>query len=376
MMGRRGNGEGSISRRKDGRWEAKYTAHTADGPKRRALYGKTRKEAADKLAKVLADRASGYTFDTENMTVGEYLDRWLKDTDQGSVRTSTYERHEQIVRLHLRPALGRIKLSKLTPAHLQGLYRDKLDSGLSPATVQKIHAVLHKALAQALKWNMIPRNAADVVKAPRPAPEEMHPLSPDEARRLIEAVSGDALEALYVLAVQTGMRQGELLALKWEDVDLNEGVIHIRRTLMRRGGRVALGEPKTKGSRRPVHLTDMAVAVLKTHLERQLEEIERLGDLYRDNGLVFTSGVGTLINPTNLRRRSFAPMLQRAGLPRVRFHDLRHTCATLLFSKGAHPKHVQELLGHATVAITLDTYSHVIPGMGNYTARAMEDVFS
>jgi integrase len=376
MMGRRGNGEGSISRRKDGRWEAKYTAHTADGPKRRALYGKTRKEAADKLAKVLADRASGYTFDTENMTVGEYLDRWLKDTDQGSVRTSTYERHEQIVRLHLKPALGRVKHSKLTPAHLQGLYRDKLDSGLSPATVQKIHAVLHKALAQALKWNMIPRNAADVVKAPRPAPEEMHPLSPDEARRLIEAVSGDALEALYVLAVQTGMRQGELLALKWEDVDLNEGVIHIRRTLMRRGGRVALGEPKTKGSRRPVHLTDMAVAVLKTHLERQLEEIERLGDLYRDNGLVFTSGVGTLINPTNLRRRSFAPMLQRAGLPRVRFHDLRHTCATLLFSKGAHPKHVQGLLGHATVAITLDTYSHVIPGMGNYTARAMEDVFS
>jgi integrase len=376
MMGRRGNGEGSISRRKDGRWEAKYTAHTADGPKRRALYGKTRKEAADNLARVLADRASGYTFDTENMTVGEYLDRWLKDTDQGSVRTSTYERHEQIVRLHLKPAIGRVKLSKLTPAHLQGLYRDKLDSRLSPATVQKIHAVLHKALAQALKWNMIPRNAADAVKAPRPAPEEMHPLSPDEARRLIEAVSGDKLEALYVLAVQTGMRQGELLALKWEDVDLNEGVIHIRHTLARSRGRITLGEPKTRGSRRPVHLTDMAVAALKTHLERQLEEIERLGDLYRDNGLVFTSGVGTLINPTNLRRRSFAPLLQRAGLPQVRFHDLRHTCATLLFSKGAHPKHVQELLGHATVAITLDTYSHVIPGMGNYIARAMEDVFS
>jgi integrase len=140
--------------------------------------------------------------------------------------------------------------------------------------VQKIHAVLHKALAQALKWNMIPRNAADAVKAPRPAPEEMHPLSPDEARRLIEAVSGDPLEALYVLAVQTGMRQGELLALKWEDVDLNEGVIHIRHTLARSRGRIALGEPKTRGSRRPVHLTGMAVAALKTHLERQLEEIE------------------------------------------------------------------------------------------------------
>lgn len=136
------------------------------------------------------------------------------------------------------------------------------------------------------------------------------------------------------------------------------------------------GRQKPLPQQSPVHLTDMAVVVLRTHLEHQLEEIEPLGDLYRDHGLVFTSGVGTLINPSNLRRRSFAPLLQRAGLPQTRFHDLRHTCATLLFSKGAPPKHVQELLGHATVAITLDTYSHWLPGMGNYTARTMEDVFS
>jgi integrase len=239
-----------------------------------------------------------------------------------------------------------------------------------------MHAVLHKALTQALKWNMIPRNAADAVKAPRPAPEEMHPLSQDEARKLIEAAHGDKLEALYVLAVHTGMRQGELLALKWEDVDLNEGVIHVRRTLVRSGGRIALGEPKTKKSRRPVHLTGAAMEALKAHLEQQLEDIERLGDLYRDHGLVFTSGVGTLINPTNLRRRSFEPLLQRGGLPRIRFHDLRHTCATLLLSRNAHPRLVQDLLGHATVAITLDTYSHIIPGMGNLTARTMEDIFS
>ncbi len=122
--------------------------------------------------------------------------------------------------------------------------------------------------------------------------------------------------------------------------------------------------------------TSAAVEALRNHLERQLEDIERLGDLYRDNGLVFTSLIGTLINPTNLRRRSFAPLLERAGLPQIRFHDLRHTCATLLLTRNVHPKHVQELLGHATVAITLDTYSHVIPGMGNHTARAMEDVFS
>ena len=376
MARRRGNGEGSISRRKDGRWEARYTAHTAGGPKRRVVYGKTRKEVADALARALADRASGLVFDAGSITVGEYLDRWLEDSDRGSIRASTYERHKEIVGLHIRPALGCVNLSKLTPAHVQGLYRDKLDSGLSTATVQKIHAVLHKALAQAVRWNLVPRNATDAVKAPRPTPPEMRPLSPEKARKLLETSRGDGLEALYVLAVHAGMRQGELLALKWEDVDLNEGVVRVRRTLVRSGGRVAVGEPKTKGSRRTVYLTGAAKEALRSHLGRQLEEMGRLGDLYRDHGLVFTSGVGTLINPTNLRRRSFAPLLQRARLPQIRFHDLRHTCATLLLTRNVHPKYVQELLGHATAAITLDTNSHVIPGMGNHTARAMEDVFS
>ena len=376
MAKRRGNGEGSITQRKDGRWEARYTAHTASAPKRRVIYGKTRKAVADKLARALADCASGLVFDDGSMKVGEYLDRWLEDSDRGSVRASTYERHREIVRLHIRPELGRVKLSRLTPAHVQGHYRDKLDSGLSAATVQKIHTVLHKALTQALKWNMVPRNVADAVEAPRPTPKEMRPLSPEEGRRLLEASRGDGLEALYVLAVHTGMRQGELLALKWEDVDLSEGVVRVRRTLARSGGRVSLGEPKTRRSRRPVHLTGAAVEALRSHLERQLEDMERLGDLYRDHGPVFTSVVGTLINPTNLRRRSFALLLQRAELPQIRFHDLRHTCATLLLTRNVHPKYVQELLGHATVAITLDTYSHVVPGMGDHTARAMEDVFA
>lgn len=155
-----------------------------------------------------------------------------------------------------------------------------------------------------------------------------------------------------------------------------EGVVRVRRTLVRSGGRISLGEPKTRRSRRTVHLTGAAVEALRSHLERQLEYMGRLGDLYRDHELVFTSEAGTLINPTNLRRRSFAPLLQRTGLPQIRFHDLRHTCATLLLVRNVHPKYVQELLGHTTVAITLDTYSHVIPGMGDHTARAMEDVFS
>jgi integrase len=204
----------------------------------------------------------------------------------------------------------------------------------------------------------------------------MKTLSKEEVQRLLEATRGDRLEALYVLAVYTGMRQGELLGLKWRDVDLENGTISVRRTLTKSGGRLLLGEPKTKKSRRTIRLTEPAVRALREHLDRQMEAMQRLGDFYRDEGLVFASEVGTLINPSNLRKRSFAPLLRRAGLPKIRFHDLRHTCATLLLNRNLHPKYVQELLGHANIAITLDTYSHVIPGMGDQAARAMEDALS
>jgi integrase len=375
---RRGNGEGTITKRKDGRWEARYVVHTDKGVKRRVVYGKTRKEVAEKLAKAVVERADGLVFDDENMTVGEYLDKWLKGSVRGSVRESTFDRYEIAVRVHIEPALGRLKLKKLTPAHVQGFYRDRLDAGFAPASVNKLHVVLHKALKQAVEWRMVPRNVAEATKPPRPvAKEEMRTLSPREVRCLQDAARDDRLGALYVLAVHTGMRQGELLALKWQDVDLENAKLTVRRTITKSGGRLLLGEPKTKKSRRTIDLTESAVSALRSHLARQLKEMESLGDGYRDEGLVFTSEVGTLINPTNLRKRSFAQLLKRAALPeRIRFHDLRHTCATLLFGRNVHPKHVQELLGHSSVGITLDTYSHVIPGMGDQVARAMEDALA
>jgi integrase len=193
---------------------------------------------------------------------------------------------------------------------------------------------------------------------------------------LLEAAAGNRLEALYVLAVHTGMRQGELLALRWQDVDIENAVVSIRRTLSRSGGRVVFGEPKTKKSRRSICLTPQAVEALRSHLKCQLQVTEVLGDRYQDQGLVFTTDTGGPINPSNLRQRSFAPLLKWAGLPHMRFHDLRHTCATLLLSRGVHPKFVQELLGHATIAISLDTYSHVMPSMGDATAKAMEDALA
>ena len=229
-----------------------------------------------------------------------------------------------------------------------------------------------------MKWNLIPRNPADTVQGPRPAPAEMRPLAPEEARRLLDTARDDRLEALYILALTTGMRRGELLGLKWSDVDMENKRVSVRRTVTRidDGKRVALGDPKIRKSRRTIPLTRGAMKALRRHLERQLAHMDDAGDSYADQGLVFATEVGTLINPSNLRQRSLAPLLKRAALPNIRFHDLRHTCATLLLSKNTHPKFVQELLGHATIAITLDTYSHVLPGMGDQTARAMEDALS
>jgi integrase len=375
-MGRRGNGEGTISRRKDGRWEGRYYVPTEDGPKRKVVYGKTRAEVSEKLTKALSDRANGIVYDNENITIGEYLDVWLKGSVYGSVRQSTYDRDTNLVNNHIKPVLGSLKLKKLNSAHVQNFYRNRLDTGLSASTVRKIHDILRRGLAQAVDWHLTQRNVADVVKPPRPVPKEIVALSTDETRRLLDAAAEDRLEALYVLAVHTGMRQGEMLALRWQDVDIENAVLSVRRTLTRRGGKVAFGEPKTKKSRRSIRLTLQAVDALRAHLERQLRDMEILGDHYQDQGLIFTTDTGAPINPSNLRQRSFTPLLKRAGLPHMRFHDLRHTCATLLLSRGVHPKFVQELLGHATIAITLDTYSHVIPSMGDATAKAMEDALA
>ena len=367
-----------ITKRKDGLFQGMYTTQTPDGPKRKYIYGRKYKDVERKLAEAMGGDARGIVVDDKNLTVSEYLDRFLEDVQHGSVRESTYSRDKYLITNHVKPTLGRVKLKNLSAMHLQRLYREKQDAGLSASTVQKVHHILHKALAQAVRWDLIARNPTDNVKAPTPTPKEMHPLSAEEASMLLEATQGDRLKALYVLAVTTGMRRGELLGLKWSDIDLEYGRLSIRRALTRtgNGGRSALAETKTRGSRRTVNLTQRAVGALRSHLERQLAEIEAAGDLYGDEGLVFTTEAGTPINPSNLRQRSFAPLLKRAGLPHIRFHDLRHTCATLLLSKGVHPKFVQELLGHATIAITLDTYSHVMPGMGDHTARAMEDVLS
>jgi integrase len=372
-MGKRGNGEGSIWRRKSGGWCAQYTVYTSEGRKRRTLYGKTRQEVAAKLSKALADREGGLTFDAGTMTVGEYLARWLSHSVRDTVSQKTYERYESIVRVHLSPALGRIKLKALTPDHVRGLYREKLDSGLAPRSVLHIHRTLSKALKQATDDGLIPRNAATSVKPPQARKEEMQPLSRDQVRMFLDTVKGDRMEALYVLAVTSGLRQGELLALKWEDVDL-EGTnptLEVRRSLSETRGRRSFVTPKS-GRGRHLRLSKRAASVLRVHRKRQLEERVRKAGLWEDHGLIFPSEVGTPMSGRNLYR-AFKIRVKRAALPQtLRFHDLRHTCATLLLRQGINPKFVQELLGHADISLTLNTYSHVLPDMGDAAAGGMD----
>jgi integrase len=362
-----------ITKRKDGRYMARYTVHTPDGPKRKTIYGKAYKEVEAALAKARGDAARGLTFDAGNLTVGEWLDRWLEDAVADTVRPVTFAKYEQIVRNHAKPALGRLRLQTLTPAHVRGLYREKLDSGLSPRTVQYVHVTLNKALKQAVADGLIPRNVCEAVKPPRPQKREISPLTPEQARRFLEACQGERLEALFVLAVHTGMRQGELLGLHWEDVDLEAGTLRVRRALAQTNDGPVLTAPKSAKSRRRIKLTGASVEVLKRHRAAQNGESRKLGGLWENRGLVFPNRTGGFLSPYLLTDGPLKRPLECAGLPSIRFHDLRHTCATILLSRGVHAKLVQELLGHATISITLDTYSHVLPGMDDGVADAMAD---
>jgi integrase len=358
MTKRRVKGEGSVYRRKDGRCIGEY--EDANGRKR-YISGKTKAEVRRKLRKLLADRDEGIAYDSENLTVGGYLDKWL-DAVKGSVRRRTWQRHEEVVRLHLKPTIGSVRLDRLNALQVQSVYGQKLDSGLSPRSVEIIHATLHKALKQAVTWTLIPRNAAASATPPRPTKREITPLSQEQARTLLEAARGDALHAFYVLAVTTGMRNGELLGLQWKDVSLEDRTLRVRRTVFNG----VVSPPKTAAGNRTIHLTGLAVAALKQH--RLATAKQRICEW------VFPSLTGTPLNVHNVHNRSWKPLLQRAGLPAsIRMHDLRHTCATLLLSRGVPVKVVSEMLGHGDVAITLTVYQSVLPHMQESAARAMED---
>jgi integrase len=371
----RGNGSGSVYPRKNkqGKIIGYRGSYFAPDGKRRYVSAKRKGDAEKALRQAMTDADRGFVFDGGTLTLENYLTRWLTDSVKDTVRRSTFVQYKSVVNRHLIPALGRLKLKALTPAHARSLYREKLDCELSPRTVQYIHVTLHKALKQAVMDGLIPRNIADAVKAPQAHKIEVTPLTPAEVKVLLSAASGDRLETLYITAIHTGLRRSELLGLKWTDIDLDARTLSVQRSLDRDG---TFNPPKRNKSRRSVKLTAQAAEALKGHRARQNEERLQLGSLWEDWGLVFPNRSGKPMNADYLYHRGFRPLLERAELSGFTFHSLRHTCATLLLSKNVNPKIVSEMLGHATISQTMDTYSHVMPGMQEVAAAALEEALS
>lgn len=371
----RGNGSGSVYPRKNkqGKIIGYRGSYFAPDGKRRYVSAKRKGDAEKALRQAMTDADRGFVFDGGTLTLENYLTRWLTDSVKDTVRRSTFVQYKSVVNRHLIPALGRLKLKALTPAHARSLYREKLDCELSPRTVQYIHVTLHKALKQAVMDGLIPRNIADAVKAPQAHKIEVTPLTPAEVKVLLSAASGDRLETLYITAIHTGLRRSELLGLKWTDIDLDARTLSVQRSLDRDG---TFNPPKRNKSRRTVKLTAQAAEALKGHRARQNEERLQLGSLWEDWGLIFPNRSGKPMNADYLYHRGFKPLLERAELSGFTFHSLRHTCATLLLSKNVNPKIVSEMLGHATISQTMDTYSHVMPGMREVAATALEEALS
>ena len=358
-MGKRANSEGSVYQRKDGRWVASISLENG---KRKTIYSKTQREALKEVQRANRAKEQGIILSTEDQTLEIFLKTWLEDTARLNLRDRTYIRYRELMELHVLPTLGKVKLQKLSPQQLQKLYKTKLDEGYAPQTVKHIHRVLHRSLNSALRWGLVGRNVCDAVDPPRVPKKEMAVLNVEQALQFLAAAKDDPLEALYVLALTGGLRQGEILGLQW--TDLSGGKIQVRRTVAyvpKKG--LTVSEPKTPKSRRSVHLTAMAAEALKRHRVRQNEARLAAGPAWVDGNWIFCNAVGKPIDGSHLLRRSFRPLLERAGLPAIRFHDLRHSSATLLLSLGVHPKIVSEILGHSQVSLTLDTYSHVLPSL-------------
>ncbi len=366
-MGRRGNGEGSIYFRKsDGKWVGSITL---ENRKRKVFYGKTRKEVQEKLKAALHEQQQGTLVKSSSQTVAQFLADWLENVHRRRVRPRTYERYSEVINLHLIPALGHYQLQKLTAQHVQAFYTKKEDEGLASTTIHYYHSVLHNALNVAVKWGLIAKNVCDLVTPPRKERFDIKPLTEEQAQTFLTTVRGHKWEALFTLALATGMRRGELIGLKWQDINFKAGTLQVVRVLTRvptkmpkREHVYVEAEPKTEKSRRSVLIAPFALEALKEHRVRQLAAKLKAGSNWQEHDYVFCTLHGTHLNPNHIVDE-FKKLLKQAGLPNIRFHDLRHSAASLLLSLGIHPKVVQELLGHTQISITMDVYSHLLPGM-------------
>ncbi|WP_131747701.1 site-specific integrase [Frankia sp. Cppng1_Ct_nod] len=400
-MAKRINGEGTYYQRQDGRWEGAAYMLMSDGTyKRRRVYGKTDEEVRQKLTDLKANSDQGIPTEATGWTVGRFLTYWLEQIVKPACKPRTYQGYEVVVRVHLVPALGKKKLNKLTGADVR-LFLRRLENMClccvhktdqkraegerrccavgrcckslpSIRLRQQVHAVLRNALEAAVREELIRRNVAKLVKVSGPKYKVNRGLTVDQARKLLVAAENDRLHALYVLALFLGLRRGELLGLHWSDIDLDVGTLTVRRNLQRVGGELRTVTPKTERSERTIPLLGATADALRRHTERQREERAHSGPDWVETGHVFTSVIGTPIEPDNLRR-SWYPLREKIGAEGVRFHDLRHTCVTLLLHLGIPPHTVRDIAGHSAIEVTMTIYAHTSLGQMRDALSKLDD---
>jgi integrase len=369
MTKKSGQNQGSVSLRKDGSVQAQISI---DG-KRISKYFKTKREANAWRIETLNKIQNGMFNSGPQVLLSEYLAQWLI-ASKDSVRPKTHIQYRQIVEQHINPMLGQIKLSDLRPEMIQAAYNNKTAAGTSARTVRLTHSVLRSALNQALRMGLIYRNPATVVYQPKLKEADMKVLDENQVRSFLIAAKGHRLETLFKLEVTSGLREGEILGLKWSDLDWENHQLKVQRQLQRVPGvGLMFSEPKSAAGRRMIMLGSDTIASLKAHSSRQHAERVFAGDKWQENDLIFPSTIGTPLEPRNLFRE-FKDLLRKASLPDIRFHDLRHSFATLALSQGVSVKVVQEMLGHSDASMTLKVYSHTTPGMQKEAAKKMDEI--
>jgi integrase len=365
----RGHGEGTIHQRSSGSWRAQISSNGK-------RFGKTFKKKADAqdwLRKTINQLETGLDIEGGKLTLAQYLPVWLKNC-KASLRSSTVEQYHQIYRDHILPNIGKIQLKDLRLAQIERLYTDLLGSGVSARTVKMVHSVLHKALERSVAYGHLGRNPARGASLPRYTHSEMKVLDADQAHQFLIAAQGSRYEALYYLAIHTGMRQGELFGLKWTDLNWNRGELKIQRQVKREPGQGwTFADPKTKKGRRTIKLGDTILKLLRTHKTNQDVEKSLMGSRWKENGLILPSSIGTPSNPSNMWK-DYLKVLKKAGLPRIRFHDLRHTAASLMLNNGIPLIAVSNTLGHSKPSTTLDIYGHLYQETQADIARAMDEL--
>ncbi|MBD1371250.1 site-specific integrase [Hazenella sp. IB182357] len=329
----------------------------------------TKKEAEKEMVNKMNELEKGTFISSSKLTFSEYLDNWLQDYAKGSVGPTTFQLYSTLIRTHIIPSLGAITLEQLQAPHIQRFYNNMLEKGridgnggVSPAYIQRIHSVLRRSLGHAVKWQLLTRNVALLTEPPKVRKKEITTFEIEEVKQFLTHSKDDRLYIAFVFAITTGLRRGEILGLRWKDINMETNTASIRKNLVLVKGKPTLQEPKTNGSVRLITLPSMIMQVLKDHKKVQNQEKSQAGEAYQDNGLIIATSFGTPVDPTNLVR-SFKRILKASDLPNIRFHDLRHTHATLMLKQGEHPKIVSERLGHSNTRITMDIYSHVLPNM-------------